>query len=291
MQKKSTAKPFVELFIASALWGFGFIGTVWALRYLSTPAIIFYRFAVAFVIGALCLPLLPGWKKHLKNEFRLSLPAGLLLGLTLLLQTGGLQYTSATKSAFITSLYVVIVPILSSLFLKTKISWLLWVWVVLAFIGTALIAELSWDKWNFGDTLTLINALTASIHILYIAKISPQSKDPFIFSTFQSLWTALVALLLFPFTAKWAVTGMDNLAWIGMASLAFGSSLLAFYFQVSAQRSLSPTVAAILFLLEAPFSFLFAAFLLAEQLTPIQIIGSSIILVACAGASIFPTKN
>jgi drug/metabolite transporter (DMT)-like permease len=275
---------------ASVLWGFGFIGTVWALRYLSAPAIIFYRFATAFVIGIFLVPLFPGWKLNLKKDFRLSIPAGILLAITLILQTAGLRYTTATKSAFITSLYVVIVPILSSLFLKTRLG-RLWIWVILAFIGTALIAELSWQKWNFGDTLTLINALTASLHILYLAEVSPRSKNPFTLSVFQSLWVALFAFALFPMSDRWQLAGMDDKAWIGLLSLAFGSSLLAFFFQVSAQRSLNPTVAAILFLLEAPFSFFFAAFLLGEQLSFIQIAGSIVILIACAGVTLFPKTS
>lgn len=249
-------------------------------------AIIFYRFLIAFLVGLIFLPFSPDWKKLLITELKLSLPAGFFLGLTLTLQTWGLQSTTATKSAFITTLYVVIVPITTSLFLGQKLKFLHWFWVLLALIGTALISELSLNEWSLGDSLTLLNAITASFHILYIGKIASRSAHHFTFNTFQSFWVMLMSLSLIPLGGNWSLSEMAYKPWVGLLSLSLGSSLLGFFLQIRAQKELTPSVASVLFLLESPMSFIFAFFLLGESLSSLQILGALLILFACLGTSL-----
>jgi drug/metabolite transporter (DMT)-like permease len=73
------------------------------------------------------------------------LPALLLAG-TLILQTWGLHYTTATKSGFITTLYVVFVPLLEALHLRRRISTGLWLCVLGAFVGTLLIVNVGLNE-------------------------------------------------------------------------------------------------------------------------------------------------
>ena len=96
-------KPLIELLVADAFWGFGFIAAVWALRDLGTPAIIFYRFGIAFFIGIIILFFSKVKRSEMVYEFKISLPAGLLLAATLALQTWGLKTVPAAESAFITT--------------------------------------------------------------------------------------------------------------------------------------------------------------------------------------------
>lgn len=289
--QKSIAKPFIELIFATTFWGFGFVATIWCLQHLTAPAIVFYRFFIAFSVGLLLIPFNPRWKAHLFHEFKLSIGGGILLGTTLVLQTSGLKYTTATKSAFITTLYVVIVPIIASLFLKQKLHRTHWLWVLIALAGTLLISELNFNQWSIGDTMTFMNAVTASIHIIYISRVAPRSQYHFVFNIFQSFWIMLIALLLLPFGGNWDLTGMPNLAWVGLLSMSLGSSLLGFFLQVKAQKEISPSVASILFLLESPLSFLFAFFLLGERLSLLQGLGAAAIIIACVGASLQSAKR
>lgn len=288
---KSFLKPSIELTAASAFWGFGFIGTVWALRFIGSPAIIFYRFALAFVVGIFFLYLFNKDYKVWKNEFKLAFVAGFWLALTLILQTWGLLWTTATKSAFITTLYVVIVPLFSFLFYKERLHPLHYLFVFIAIVGTLMIIDFKWEAWNWGDTLTLANAFTAAFHILYIGKIAPKSKHHFAFNIFQAFWCALFALLLIGLDTSWDIKGLDIKGWVGILSLGLGSSLFAFYFQIKAQKSLPASLASLLFLLESPFSYFFAFIFLGERLNQTQAGGAALIFVACFGAAIAEHKR
>ena len=288
--QKSTLKPLTELSIASLFWGFGFIATVWVLKFIDSPAIIFYRFLGAFAVGAIFLPFAKLNKSEIIKEFKLASTAGFWLSLTLVLQAWGLKTTTATKSAFITTLYVVFVPF-GSLLLKEKLPKRHWLWVTIALIGTGFILDLKFENLGAGDSLTFINAITAAIHILVLAKLSPRSKDHFTFNTFQSFWTALFCLPLLALNTRWSLFTLDTQAWWGLFSVTIGSSLIAFWLQIRAQEKISASLASVLFLLESPVSMFFAYWLLNERLSVLQLLGCLLIFISCLGASLGPSKK
>jgi drug/metabolite transporter (DMT)-like permease len=113
-----------ELILAGALWGFGFIAATWAIQSFTPTETLVLRFITASVLGeALYFILRRPKVPSAKSDFLKALPAGALLGGMLLLQTIGLKYTTATKSGFLTSIYVILVPLLNTLFFKTASSW------------------------------------------------------------------------------------------------------------------------------------------------------------------------
>ena len=285
-QQKSSAKPLIDLTFASVFWGFGFIGAIWALRFLSPPAIIAYRFLIAFAVGSAILIVKKTPLSSVLREVKMASGAGFLLCLTLILQTSGLMFTTATKSAFITTTYVVIVPILSHFFLKDRVPWTHWVWVTVALIGTILIINLQDTHLVWGDVFTFLNAWAAALHILYLDRLGNRSTNPFIFNIVQSFWAGLFAFALFPFTQNWRIMTLDTHGWIGLITLSLGSTLIGFFLQVRAQKQMSAAKASILFLLESPMSFFFAYLLLQERLNIFQMLGAILILVACVGTSL-----
>ena len=289
-QKPST-RAIAELIFAGILWGFGFIGTVWALRFLGPSAILFYRFAIAFVAGLVLLFIFGTSKSVLLSELKLTFIPGVFLWLTLFFQTTGLQYTTAINSSFITTLYVILVPILRAIVSKERLHWFHWLCVGMAILGTALMVNLQkMSVLNWGDLLTLLCALFAAIHILSVGQRTLRTKNDFAFNVFQSMWIAALALLTWPWTSRWSLNSLDSKAWIGILSLGFGSSLIAFYLQVRSQKKISPSVVSLLFLLESPFSCFFAYLFLQEKLEPVQWLGAAFILAACASIS-FLTPN
>ncbi len=284
--------PFLELLLAGILWGFGFIGTVWCLHFLSPSAIIFYRFFGAFIFGVLFLFIRKVPKEILIQELKLTLIPGILLWFTLHSQTWGLQLTTATNSTFITTLYVIIVPVLRWISGKEILHWAHWACVGLALLGTGLIVEIQKaSELNIGDFLTLICAIFAAFHILSVGKRAPKSKHDFAFNTFQAMWVAFIAVLLFPFSNNWNLVSLDTKGWIGIIALTFGSSMIAFFLQIRAQKEISPSVASLLFLLESPAACFFAYLLLNENLSPFQWTGAGLILAACAIISILPNEE
>ena len=291
---ESSLRPLIELTFASVFWGFGFIGTIWALHFLSFPALLIYRFLGAFLFGSLYWLYRRPTRAQLKHEFELSRAGGFWLAVTLVLQTWGLETTTATKSAFLTVLYVVFVPLLAALLDREKLSVRNTLCLIGALCGTGMIVNMEWSDLALGDFLTLANALAAAFHIRTMGRLAPRSWDHFTFNVFQCLWTTLFILpvvgvqLVHPgaFPGGWNLVSLDFRGWFGLMSLIWGSSLLAFFLQVRAQRKLSATVASLLFLMESPFSAFFAAWLLGERLGLQQVLGAAVIFIACMTASL-----
>lgn len=285
---KNPAGAIIELMIAAMLWGFGFIATVWALKSVDAFELTFVRFSIAAAVGVLLIA--PSWKRiDLRALFRLSLWPALFLFGTLVFQTWALHYTTATKSGFITTLYVVFVPVVESLHQKRRLPPGLWGCVFGALIGTLLIVNVGLDSINIGDVLTFVCALFATGQIYYLGMISKKVKQPFAFNSIQSVWCWLFSIP-FIFHDNLPAKLLDASRWdikaiVGIISLALGSTVLSFFLQVKAQAKLSPTVASLLCLLESPFAMIFAMYWLDERLGSLEGAGAALIFLSAVVAS------
>lgn len=274
-----------ELLVASMIWGFGFTATLWALQSVDPVSMTIIRFVIAFAIGHLVL-FLPKLRKEIswENLFISAVP-GVLLGVMIVLQTWGLKYTSVTNSGFITTLYVVLVPILDNLVYKQRIYKFHFLWVLIALMGTALMVNvLNMSTLNKGDVLSFACAILASLQIIIIGKIGPKITSAIALNTYQSIWAAIGAIAFWPMYSM--VNGNTylkqptSLALIGLISLTLGSTLLGFALQIKAQKYLSSSAASVIFLLESPFAALFAFLLLGDVITPLQTVGGLLIFLA-----------
>lgn len=292
----------LELTLAGAFWGLGFTATVWALRGMGPLAITGWRFAAAGVFGLLISAPLRLVRREAEaaqgsaNQFWLAAIPGLLISLTLIFQTWGLVYTTATKGAFITTLYVLLVPVLERFILRRKLPRFHLAYVCLSLVGVAFICDLQAlftndasdvrSRLNFGDLLTLGCAVTATLHILWFGAIAGKIGSSFRFNVYQSFWAAVLPLSMSLVFEPWPKPSFEDLSAVGMILLTFGSTLIAFALQVRAQKKIPPSLASLLFLLESPFSALFALVFLNEVLSFSQWIGAVIILIAAALSSV-----
>jgi drug/metabolite transporter (DMT)-like permease len=270
----------LELILAGALWGFGFVATVFALRAFSPAETLVYRFLIASVFGEIiyiCVrkPKLPS----MKADFKRALPAGFFLGGLMILQTIGLQYTTATKSGFITSLYVILVPLINTLIFRARSSWVNYSLAILALVGTFILMDAQLTDVNVGDLWTLACAVMAAGHIIYIGKISNKVDNAFRFNNFQSIWSLILLSPLLLMQQKIVIAAPWE-SWLGVVILGMGSSVIAFSIQIRAQKTLSDSTASMIFLLESPFAALFGFLLLEERLSWFQGIGALIIMAA-----------
>ena len=274
-----------ELWIASFLWGFSFLAAKWALVGFGPFWTSVIRFFLAFFLGLLITALSVGrFRKNEKAEsyLKLSIPSGFLLGLTLLLQTKGLQYTTVTKASFLTTLYVVFVPLFDFLFFKTRIHRRLLLYIVLSLVGAGMICRVEFGDWNIGDVMMLFCAMTSACQILYIEKVGPRIQHPFDFNVCQSLYAAFllvpVALFFEPFRIP-----VTPSAWFGVMFLVIGVSLVAFTIQVRTQKILPAATVSMFFLLESPIATFFAWLIFKETATGDQLFGGLLILVSAYG--------
>lgn len=276
MSHYTKKRAALELLFAAVLWGLSFIAAKWAVDGFPAAWVSVLRFGLASLL------VLPFLFKAPRGTARLALLPGLLLGMALLFQNLGLCYTTVTKNSFITTLYVVFVPIIDFLHYRKKFPPLLGLYVGLAVMGAGLVCRVEVGDWNLGDLLTLGCALVSAYHIIAIERVSDRIGSPFFFNVYQGIWACLMALpialagspLSFPRTF---------LPWAGVIFLATVVGLVAFTIQVRAQRVLSSTNASMFYLLESPFATLSAYFLLGETVTAGQLSGGLLILIAAFG--------
>lgn len=268
-----------ELVFASVFWGFGFVATVWSFDTFTPIGLTFYRFFIAFIAGVLMFKL-SDQIQFFKQHWLAFSGGGLFLSAMLLLQTIGLQYTTPTKSGFITTLYVLIVPLLHMVIHRIVNIGMLFL-AFIALCGTALIVDYRGGEFNPGDLWTVAAAWAGAFHILWVDRYSKKISTPFLFNHGQALFASVAIgfwLLISgqsSFQGEWTLKSI-----LSFTSLSLGSTLLAFALQVRAQRILSPTVSSLLFLLESPMALMFSFLLLDERLKATQWIGASIILLS-----------
>jgi drug/metabolite transporter (DMT)-like permease len=281
-------RSVAELALAGMIWGASFTLVRWALVDFSATTLIFWRFVVAFILGE-ALHFFGNRElfKRSWSDARLAMLAGLFLGLSLFFQTYGLNFTTVTNSGFITSLYVVLIPIIAAIFFKYKIKPRHIILSLLAFTGMGFLLNLQDFVIAKGELLTLAAAFTAAFQIMFIGKVAQHAKSSFRFNTYQTFWSWITILpfLVFEVRSKNLSLWPEHPQFksvISMLALAIFVSLFAFYLQVRAQRVLSTTTSSMLCLLEGPFAFIFAAIFLQETLNWVQFFGAFLILLSCA---------
>lgn len=271
----------LELIFAGVLWGFGFVATSWGIQSFNVTQFLLARFFLSWICGEILLltvfkvPTQRTWP-----ETKAGLIAGIFLGLTLIFQTIGLKSTTATRSSFITTLYVIFVPLLEDLLNLKKNSWAIYLLALLALIGTWLLTGTFQGSVNTGDLWTLLCSLMAAGHILSVSFLSLKDMNPFRFNTNQSLMCFLITLpLVFLEPAPWS-WNFSALSLFGLFMNVVGSTIIAFTIQIRTQKVLNASTASMLFLLESPFAALFGFIFLTERLTLSQTFGAGVILLS-----------
>lgn len=274
--------------MAGILWGSSFTFVRWALDDFSAPALLFWRYLLAFFLGELFLKI-TNKKQYASswNDSKLAVGAGIYLGLAVLLQSYALNYTTATNAGFITSLYVVIIPFLMFVFYKHKIHLHHIFLSLTAFCGMGLLLNLNEFYVAKGEILTLASAFVAAMQIISIGRVANKTTSPFRFNNFQIFWSliSIIPFLIYEHSVNNLPIWPEEVkikSIMAIVILAVTVSVLASYFQVRGQRVLSTTTSSMLCLLEGPFAFIFGAIFLAERLNLIQALGALVILSSCA---------
>lgn len=285
-------KSIFEILIADLFWGFGFVATAWTLKSFSVYQSLYLRFLLITLVSMLFV-FLRFFKKDLIYYFKISFLPALFLTGEIFFQIFGLKFTTPSKAGFITTLFIVMVPILELIFFKRSISKKHWFWVVTSLYGTYLIVGGKLDQINRGDSLILISALFASFHILIIGNISRTDISLFKLNLFQSYWGCILTMPLILLDPIKNFSSITSQAMTGLMSLTFGTTLLAFYFQMRAQKNITASVASLLFLLEAPLAAIFSFYFMNESLSLFQIGGCCLVLFSASGVIItnYSQKN
>lgn len=287
---KKYISPFL-LILAAMIWGFAFSAQDAAA---SVPPLTLG--AVRSIFAALFLiPIISAFDKILGTGRRLfskqkkidinktELIGGIICGAVLALasffqQVGIAQGTDAGKAAFITALYVVLVPVYA-LALKKHAPMNVWISMPIAIAGFYLLCITDGFSIVISDLFVLLCALIFPIHILAIDRFSP-SCDGIRMSSVQFLAAAVIntaLALIFEAPIDFAVIGKSIMP---LLYLGIGSSGIAYTLQIIGQRGANPAAASILLSLESVFGVLGSALFLGEKMLTREYIGCAVVFVA-----------
>jgi drug/metabolite transporter (DMT)-like permease len=226
-----------------------------------------------FLVGGLALSVLalPRGLRLWRDAFA----AGAFLFLGYALQTVGLTMTSASNSALITGLYVVITPLLAAALARRAPDPWVSIGVMVAFVGTALLTVSDGFQPEAGDLLTLGCAFAFSAHILSLARFAP--RHPVVpFTAAQVLVTSVLA-----FAAAFWLEGIEvppAEVLPGLLGTALAVSAGAYLLQIWAQTVVGASRTAVILGLEPAFGVATAALVLGERLSTAAWAGAGLIV-------------
>ncbi|MEA4923747.1 MAG: DMT family transporter [Syntrophomonadaceae bacterium] len=275
----SVIKSNLLLLLAAAIWGFAFVAQRVGMEHVGP----FIFNGVRFFLGSISLlPLVWYFRNDphttqagLKNELLAGLLAGSVLFMGASLQQIGLIYTTAGKSAFITCLYIVLVPILGR-FLGDTINRATWLGCILAVVGLYFLSIKGSFSIQIGDLMLLIGALFWAFHILIIGHFS-RRVDVLKLSCYQFLTCALLSLITAAFTETIILSNLMAVA-IPILYGGFCSVGIAYTLQVVGQKHAPPAHAAIILSMETVFAVIGGYLLLGERISGQEFIGCILML-------------
>lgn len=267
------------LLLVSFFWGMTFPLIKDALAFISPVLLLSLRF---FLSALLMVPLLAKKKKKLFSGGHLKhgLLAGALLFVGYYTQTVGLQYTTAAKSGIITGTYVVLIPLISYVYLRSRVSRMDAIASVLAFSGLVVMSagSLSSRTVQLGDLLTFACAFGYAFQIAYVSRHS-RDLDSAVFTFYQILAVAILSTLAVPFYPLPMAGFTPYVVFTILFTAIFGGAL-AYYITTRALIFVEPTTAGIIFVAEPIFAALCSMVINREALGVFTAVGGSVVVFA-----------
>ncbi len=280
----------LALVVATLIWGVSFTVVKDALQEVSSLLFLALRFSVgAIAVGLVLSPRLVRYR-YTWRHLRWCVFGGVLLMAGMSLQTAGLRLTTISKSAFLTGLYIVLVPLLSSLVNRVGPRPAEWAGITLATLGMALMT-MNKDQWqtpSLGDALTIGCAMVFAVHIMVVGQAA-RTGD----AQLSTLLQLTVCALCLAGSCWWLET--PRIVWssrVIFAILLTGvfATAVAIGLQSWAQQSVPATRAALLFALEPVFACLFAWAWAGEKVTPRAAAGAGLILAGILVVEMKPSR-
>ena len=274
-------KADLTLLVVSIIWGSAFV----AQRVAGQMGSVYLFNGARYLLAALVvLPLAlrvkrkdkPSWTMS-RDQYKWMIVAGFLLFLGSAFQQAGMVYTTAGNAGFITSLYVVLVPIALFFVWGEKPHWMSIVAVGLAGVGAFLLSTGGRFEVKAGDALELLGALFWTFHVIVLGKFASKF-EAMSFSVGQLFVCAILNLSVGIFAEP-----MMSFNWpliFAIAYTALFSLGLCYTLQVWAQRHTPPADAALILSLESVFAVISGWLILNERLVLIQIFGCVLIFIA-----------
>jgi drug/metabolite transporter (DMT)-like permease len=275
-------RPTLALVGVTAIWGSTFVVVKDAVEKMPVADFLAWRFALAALAMLVLRPRAVGALG--RDGRRAGTVVGVALGTGYLLQTVGLQHTSAAVSGFITGMFVVLTPLGAAVLLRQRPAAAAWLAVAVATVGLGLLSLHGFSV-GYGELLTLGCAAAFALHIVGLGRWA-SSYDAFGLAVVQLLVTAALCLLLA--LPGGVVLPPEGSVWGALAVTALGATALAFVVQTWAQAHLPPTRAAVVMTMEPVFAGLFAVVVAGETIGWRTVAGAALVFAAMVLTEVGP---
>ena len=265
------------LLMVAFIWGTAFVAQTTGMKSMGPVTFTGFR----LLLGGLVL--LPFTYFYINNKslnfekIRILFLMSFALLIGALFQQVALIYTNVANVAFLTALYVPIVPFIYFVILKQPVSKYIIFASVLCITGVWFLSKNELEFGSYGDLLSIIGAFFWSFHIILIFKASELNIEPVLTAAFHIFFAGLIGMVLaflienpnFIDVKK----GAFELIYTGILSIGLGFTL-----QTIAQKHLPPTNVAILLSMESVFASIAAFIILGQILKTNSLIGCTLIL-------------
>jgi drug/metabolite transporter (DMT)-like permease len=273
----------LALLLATLIWGSTFVAQSVGMDYIGPFTFQAVRCALA-AIGLLPVIYLfdkspkafvKGWQD--KRLWKAGILCGIPLFLACNLQQLGLVDTDAGKSAFLTAMYIVLVPLLG-IFLKKKPSIMVPISVTLAVAGLYCLSCVGVTSISTSDLLLIACAFMFAVQILFVDHFAAD-VDPLRMNAIQAAVCAVLSGIVMIFTEAPRMDAIWD-CWFPLAYAGFLSMGAAYSLQIIGQKHIEPAAASLIMSLESVFAVLFGGLLLKETMNGWEITGCVLVFIA-----------
>jgi len=263
----SQSRANILMLIASLIWGTAFVSQATGMGSIGPFTFSFARFFFA-TITVLPLALyfeFNNFSKIFSNSklLTLSIATGFFLFLGMGLQQYALQVSQISNVAFITTLYVPIVGIISRFIFKSQLHWIIWIAILLCVYGSYLLSSNQSIEIQRSDSLIFISAFCFAFHIILIDVFMKQFNSPFSYGSIQYFIVFLLSVII-AFIYEDPKIKNISFEWFEILYTGILSAGLGYTLQIIAQHKASPAPAAIILSMEGVFATI-AGWLLINQ--------------------------
>ena len=268
----------VLLMITAFIWGSAFVAQSEGTAYIGPWTFNCLRCVFGATVLFLALPILNKKINHVstinKETIKGGIIAGFIVALGMYFQQYGIAYTTVGKAGFLSSLYIIIVPLLV-FFIKKKTHISIWFAVVIALVGLYYLSFSEKETFESGDIYIIICAFIFSLHILCIDHFT-NNCNPIYLSLIQFVFVAIFSFGPMMLFEKPELVNIQN-AIIPILYAGVLSTGVAYTLQVVSQKELDSSLASIIMSLEAVFAAISAYLFLGQIMSTREILGSSLV--------------
>tara|TARA_B100000686_G_scaffold195976_1_gene202887 strand:- start:27 stop:926 length:900 start_codon:yes stop_codon:yes gene_type:complete len=279
------------MLIASLIWGTAFVSQTTGMGAIGPFTFSFARFFFALIT---VLPLAIYFEYnnikvivYNKKFFTLCLATGFCLFVGMGLQQYSLQKSQISNAAFLSTLYVPFVGIISRIIFKKQLHWIIWIAILLCLYGSYLLSSNQSLDIQKSDSLLFIAAFFFALHIILIDIFIKQINSPFVFGALQYFFVFLFSLLVALSIENPKIVNI-RIEWFEILYTGILSAGVGYTLQIMAQHKADPAPAAIILSMESVFATIAGWIILNQFLDTSKILGCLCIFIGVILVQLFP---